>query len=95
MTKEFHLNETLTALGLIAVLLFVGVSLIINTGKSCDITMQFIVLGANNETLSNDTIGNQSLLEIKYSCTKICIERFENQYSYINDCWKQCNSLGG
>ena len=88
-------DSPIITIAFIVALLFVGGSLIYNTSKSCDMTMQFIVLGANNETLSNQTVGNQSLLEIKYDCTKICIDKFGSQYSYISDCWKQCNSLGG
>jgi hypothetical protein len=94
MSKEFHLNDTLMSIGLIAVLLFLAVSLLINTGKSCDTNIQFIVVGSN-ETLGNDTVSNQTLLNIKYDCTKICIDKFYSGGSAIKDCWNQCNSLGG
>jgi hypothetical protein len=95
MTKN-NFTENVGLWIFVAALIFVGVSLLINSSKSCDTTMQFIVLGANNETVSNQTIGNQSLLEIKYDCTKICIDRFYASGSNdLRDCYNQCNSLGG
>lgn len=95
MSKEFHLNETLMSIGLILVLLFVGVSLIINTSKSCDTYMQFILLGADNETQLNLSLSNQTVLEIRYACTQICINKFYSDSYDLRNCWEQCNGLGG
>lgn len=87
-------KENLPVYCLVAVLLFVGVSLLINTSKSCDTTMQFIAIGPDNETISNESIGNGTVLGIRYECTKLCMNKFYDNSYKLKDCWEQCNKLG-
>jgi len=77
----------------IAALLFVAGSLIYNTGKSCDTTVQFMAVGPNNETIPNATISNSTVLGIKYECTQFCANKFYGDSYKLKDCFAQCNSL--
>lgn len=80
----------------IAVILFLGITLLINTSKSCDTYMEFIVLGADNATPIEDyNISSIKVIEMRYNCLNICNAQFKSSDgSKLRGCWEQCHLLG-
>jgi hypothetical protein len=35
-----------------------------------------------------------TLTSLHYECIKFCQSKFHGEYEKLNDCWKQCSSLG-
>lgn len=68
-------------------LLFAGVGLLVNTGRSCDTTNNFLVLNDAN-------LSNQSLSQLYFDCLKYCGDKFSQSLSSKTECFAQCNNIG-
>lgn len=79
-------------LGFMAVLLFVGISLLINTSKSCDV---YIAYNATVDSInSNLNLTNSpNLAEIKVACYKMCIDQLHGDSSLLMTCLNKCENL--
>lgn len=89
MTWNKWLMDNLFMLVIVPVLIFLGISLLINTGKSCDTTTNFLVLQDANLT-------NQSLSILYFDCVKFCSDKFAGQgMSSTSNCYQQCDKIGG
>ena len=53
-------------------LIFVGISLIINTSKSCDVHIDYDVSIKDNET-----IAESEIVQIQFACYKLCVEELK------------------
>lgn len=72
----------------IGVLLFVGVSLIINTSKSCDVHIDYDVTANSKANLTG-----VSLAEVKLACYKLCAEELRGDSYLMNNCFNKCEAL--
>jgi len=80
-------QETITEIIFIIVLIFVGVSLIINSTKSCDVYIDYDV------TVDSITNNTGSITEIKLACYKLCVDELKNNYDLMRDCLDKCERL--
>lgn len=81
-------NDNLLMIGFMVVLAFVAIGLFVNTGKSCDTVIDFIVVG--NYTELNGTIP-----QMQYECVAMCSEQMKGQgYNYFELCYEQCTTIG-
>jgi hypothetical protein len=88
MTWHKVVFDNLMVWVIVATLIFVGVSLLINAGRSCDTTNNFVVLDDANMT-------NQSLSTLYFDCVKFCSDRFASQgMSSTTNCYQQCDKIG-
>ena len=71
----------------IIALVFVGVSLLINTSKSCDVKIDYNV---KVNPINNVTA---SLPEIKLACYKLCAEQLRYDDSLMRNCFEKCEEL--
>lgn len=68
---------------LVGAILFAGVGLFVNAGRSCDTQVDFIVVG--NFSQINGTIP-----ELQFSCVEMCSEQFNNDFQKLKLCYEQC-----
>lgn len=89
MSVNKWVSDNLMVWVIVATLIFVGVSLLINTGRSCDTTNNFVVLDDANMT-------NQSLSQLYFDCVKYCGDKFAGLgMSSTTNCFNQCDKIGG
>lgn len=89
MTWNNFIKDTLLMIIFICAIIFLGISLLINTGRSCDTTTNFLVLEDANLT-------NQSLSILYFDCVKFCSDRYAGQgISSTTNCYNQCDKIGG
>ena len=70
------------------VLFFVAVGLFVNTGKSCDTNVEFIVVGDFEEL-------NGTIPQLQFECIEMCSDQFDNDgYNYLELCYEQCTTAG-
>lgn len=70
------------------VLIFVGISLIINTSKSCDVNIDYDV--TVNPKINS---SSASLAEIKLACCKLCLDELRSDSSMMRICLEKCEAL--
>jgi len=80
-------QETMMMIGFMAVLLFLAISLLFSTGKSCDVYIDYDVTVDSNETSKAPNIA-----EVKLACFKLCIEELRTN-SLLDDCLEKCEDL--
>lgn len=72
----------------ICAIIFLGISLLINAGRSCDTTNNFVVLDDANLT-------NKSLSQLYFDCVKFCSGKYAGQgMSSTTNCYQQCDKIG-
>ena len=81
-------QELFVMIGIMAALVFVGVSLVINSYKSCDVSIDY---DATVDGLTNETYAN--LAEVKLACYRLCITELYNDNSMQSKCLDKCEKL--
>lgn len=79
-------QDTLMMIAFMAVLLFLAVSLLINTSKSCDVNIDYKVSVDTNST------SYPNVAEVKLACYKLCLDQLRGS-DYLNDCLDKCEVL--
>jgi hypothetical protein len=80
-------QDSIVTVGFVVALFFVGVALLVNTGKSCDSTNNFVVL-------SDANLSNQSLSQLYFDCVKYCGDKFAGSQGSKTECFAQCKGIG-
>jgi len=80
--------DNIIMIAFIYALLFLAVSLIINTSKSCDVSIDYDVTVDTNST----GVG-PNIVEVKLACYKMCIEELKGRERDFNNCLDKCEAL--
>ena len=86
MSKK--LNDIVIPAAFTVAMIFLGVSLIINTSKSCDVSIDYKV---TVDSFNNSSAPN--IYEVKLACYKLCAEEFKNM-NYLEQCMDKCEAIG-
>lgn len=70
-----------------AALLFVGISILINSFQSNDVYIDYNVSVSENSTGAN-------LQEVKFACYKLCVEELSHDSNKMETCLDKCELLG-
>ena len=83
-------TDTVIMLAFIGAIVFLGVTLLINTSKSCDVNIDYKAsFGSENNATTS------SLAEVKLACYKLCLENLgQNNYGIMDKCLNKCEGLG-
>ena len=81
-------TDHIVMLAFMGAIIFVGVSLLVNTSKSCDVHIDYDV------TVGQRLDGtNATLAEVQLACYKLCVEELKHQDYLMRDCLDKCENL--
>lgn len=79
------MTDKLEGIGLIIVIMFLAISILINSSKSCDVNIDYDVTTNINST-------RPAIAEVKLACYKVCIETLHDT-SLTKTCLNKCEQL--
>jgi hypothetical protein len=81
-------DDKIIIITFIVALLFLAVSLLINTSKSCDVNIDYDVVVDTNTT---GIIPN--VAQIKLACYKLCVNELKGRDNMQKNCFDKCDGL--
>lgn len=87
MARWLWSQDNLMMCAMIGALIFVGISLLVESSRSCDSTNNFVVLDDAN-------MSNQSLSQLYFDCVKYCGDKFSGSQGSKTECFRQCDKVG-